>query len=106
MGHEKVARLLFCTVLVIFSLALVCILRRVFELLINSRAVTIPPPNAGRPRSHVVACINFCIYAMLQTWATFSWPILYMFRTSYIHHQEDLIVQMQLYMLCFSCIYA
>jgi len=22
-------------------------------------------------------CINFCIYAMLRTWATFSWPILY-----------------------------
>ena len=22
-------------------------------------------------------CINFCIYAMLRTWATFSWPTLY-----------------------------
>jgi hypothetical protein len=22
-------------------------------------------------------CINFCIYAMLRTRATFSWPILY-----------------------------
>jgi hypothetical protein len=22
-------------------------------------------------------CINFCIYAMLQTWATFLWPTLW-----------------------------
>ena len=40
MDHEKVARLLFSRVLVIFSLALVCILRRVFEQLVTSRAVT------------------------------------------------------------------
>ena len=39
MGHEKVARLPFCT----------C----------------------------PCYCINFCIYAMLRTRATFSWPILY-----------------------------
>jgi len=39
-GHEKVARLPFVRVLVIFSLTLVCILRRVFEQLVNSRAVT------------------------------------------------------------------
>jgi len=41
MGHEKVARLPFTRVLVIFSLALVCILRGVFEQLDNSRAVTV-----------------------------------------------------------------
>jgi len=40
LGHEKVARLPFCTCLVIFSLALLCILRRVSEQLVNSRAVT------------------------------------------------------------------
>jgi len=40
MGHEKVARLPFCTCLVIFSLTLVCILRRVSEQLVNNRAVT------------------------------------------------------------------
>ena len=32
-------------------------------------------------------CINFCIYAMLRTWATFSWPILYI-RTQLLPHRE------------------
>ena len=41
MGHEKVARLPFCTCPSDFSLALVCVLRRVFEQLVNSRAVAI-----------------------------------------------------------------
>ena len=41
MGHEKVARLPCCTCPCdILSLALVCILRRVSEQLVNSRAVT------------------------------------------------------------------
>ena len=49
-GHEKVSRLPFCTCPCdILSLALVCILRRVFEQLVNSRAVTISP-TAGGPR--------------------------------------------------------
>jgi len=39
MGHEKVSRLPFARVLVIFCLASVCILRRVTEQLVNSRAV-------------------------------------------------------------------
>ena len=43
-GHEKVARLPFCTCL--------------------------------------YYCINFCIYAMLRTRATFSWPTLYL-----LHHR-------------------
>jgi len=45
MDDEKVAcAFRFARVLVIFSLALVCILRRVFEQLVNSRAVTISHP--------------------------------------------------------------
>ena len=41
---KKVALLPFCKCpCVIFLLALVCILRRVFEQLVNSRAVTISP---------------------------------------------------------------
>ena len=68
----------FASVLVIFSLALVCILRRVSEQSVNSRAVTIslPPP----PLYILLTfgyCINFCIYASLRTRATFSWPTLY-----------------------------
>jgi len=168
-GNEKVARLPFSHVLVIFSLALVCILCRVFEQLVNSRAVTmlrytqcnivilmaatvwlmlsfspcivcgfdsysvfskcpqkITNQICTRYRNwrtasatqlqpseslcyigytsawlDVYSCvlmqeattfnifydinilpafgyrINFCIYAMLRTWATFSWPTLY-----------------------------
>jgi len=52
----------------------------VFEQLVNSRAVTIslphPPPLVVLDRM-LLACINFCIYAMLRTRATFSWPALY-----------------------------
>ena len=61
----------------IFSLALVCILRRVFEQL-NSRAVTIsnPPPPHGW-WSSIGYCIHFCIYVMLRTRATSLWPTLY-----------------------------
>jgi len=40
MGHGNVAHFPFARVLVIFSLALVCILRGVFEQLVKSRAVT------------------------------------------------------------------
>ena len=123
----------------IFCLALVCILRRVSEQLVNSRAVAWenPPPRrrlkitvyesnlhtiqelkdniihavaaikitmlhrvylnmvrraqlyidvAGSHFQHLIRwyilspfgyCINFCIYAMLRTRATFSWPTLY-----------------------------
>ena len=42
-GCKKVAVFRFARVLVIFSLALVRILRTVFEQLVNSRAVTTPP---------------------------------------------------------------
>jgi len=40
MGHKKTA-FRFARVLVIFSLVLLCILRRVFEQLVNSHAVTV-----------------------------------------------------------------
>jgi len=42
-GHEKEAHLPFAHV-VIFSLALLCILRRVFEQLVNRRAVIVLDP--------------------------------------------------------------
>ena len=66
--HEKVAVFRFALVLVIFSLALVCILRRVFEQLVNSRAVTVfillttTTTTTGRPRSHVVG-LDSSVYA-------------------------------------------
>jgi len=36
--------------------------------------------------------INFCIYAMLWTWATFLWPILYNSRMSCVPHIMQLIL--------------
>jgi len=78
MGHEKVARLPFCTCPCdILSLALVCILRRVFEQLVNSRTVNNPPPRLVVLDRMSFACIMFCIYVMLRNRATFSWSILY-----------------------------
>ena len=55
MGHEKVAHLPFYTC-PCDILSGIPILRRVFEQLVNSHAVTIPPSpsTADRPRSHVV----------------------------------------------------
>ena len=66
MGHEKVARLPFCTCPcdILFGVS-VCILRRVFEQLANSRAVTIspppPPPHRGRPRLPTVLISVFTV---------------------------------------------
>jgi len=35
-------------------------------------------------------CINYCIYAMLQTWATFSWPTLYLCSTMAMYNLKPL----------------
>jgi hypothetical protein len=59
--HEKVARLPFARVLVIFSLALV-----------NSRAVSISPPPPHPP----LAVVDRMLLALTR--ATFSWPTLYL----------------------------
>ena len=58
MDQDKVACLPFCTCPCDFSLALVCILRRVFEQLVNSRAVTIslPPLPPTQRWSSSIAC--------------------------------------------------
>jgi len=65
---------------------------RVFEQLVNSSAVTISvslslsPP---QPQPLVVldrmllTYVNLCIYAMLRTRATFSWPTLYFYDINY-----------------------
>jgi hypothetical protein len=69
MGHEKVAGLPFC------SCACCCInplnaeLNPICHLLALLGGETIVVVSRLR--------VNFCIYAMLWTWATFSWPILY-----------------------------
>ena len=75
-GHEEVVCLLFCTCPCDFSLALV--LYCVVCLTSQSKVVlSLFPPLLFVLDPMLLVCINFCIYAMLRTWATFSWPTLY-----------------------------
>jgi len=69
MSYEKVARLPFCTCPcdILSGVVLVCVLRRVFEQLVNSCAVLptpLPSPSLVVLDRMLLACINFCIYAM------------------------------------------
>jgi len=73
MGHEKAARLLFCTC-PCDILSGVSMLRTAFK------------QSCCHHFQHLLwwyilsaygCSINFCIYAMLRARATFSWPILY-----------------------------
>ena len=73
MGHEKVARLPLCTCPCYFPPRLVVLDRMCIDA-------------GGNHFQHLLwwfilsafgYCINFCIYAMLRTRATFSWPIPY-----------------------------
>jgi len=73
-GHEKVALLPFFACPCDSCLALVCMLRRVFEQLVNSRAVTISPP-PHRWSSSIIYC--WPVLVSVFTLCYRPWTILY-----------------------------
>ena len=78
MGHEKAARLPFCTcpcdILSGVSMYVAYSVQTVVLSPLPTSSMMVHPFSI---LSAYGCCINFCIYAMLRVRATFSWPILY-----------------------------